>query len=78
MRRRWYGRFVDRSAARRLAEALRSELWFSASNDLLARLGDRGGVNVGLNPSEEFQDEELVEVVWRALQAVGLAEDDSE
>ena len=68
---------MDRSEARKLAEALRSELWFSASNDLLARLGDRGGINVGLNPSEEFRDEELVEVVWRALQSCGLAGGDS-
>ena len=67
---------MDRSEARRLAQALRAELWSTASNELLARLAERGGMNVGLNPPDEIEDEELVEVVWRALQAVKLAEDE--
>jgi hypothetical protein len=66
---------MDRSEARRLAHALRAELWSTASDELLARLADRGGMNVGLNPPEETEDEELAEVVWRALQSVKLAED---
>ncbi len=65
---------MDRSEARRLAQALRSELWSTASAELLARLADRGGINVGLNPPEETEDEELAELVWRALQSSGLAE----
>jgi hypothetical protein len=52
---------------------LRAEL-FTASDELLARLGDRGGINAGLNPREEIEDEELAEAVWRALQAIELAE----
>jgi hypothetical protein len=67
---------MDRSEARRLADALRAELWSTASEELLARLADRGGMNVGLNPPEETEDEELAEVVWRALQSVKLAEDE--
>jgi hypothetical protein len=67
---------MDRSEARRLAHALRAELWSTASNELLARLTDRGGMNVGLNPPDETEDEEFVEVVWRALQAVTPAEDE--
>jgi len=65
---------MDRSEARRLADALRAALWSTASDELLARLADRGGMNVGLNPPEETEDEELAEVVWRALQSVKLAE----
>jgi hypothetical protein len=65
---------MDRSEARRLADALRAELWSTASDELLARLADRGGMNVGLNPPEETEDEELAEVVWRALRSVKLAE----
>jgi hypothetical protein len=65
---------MDRSAARRLAQALRAELWFTASDELLTRLADRGGMNAGLNPPEETEDEELAEVVWRALQSIELAE----
>jgi hypothetical protein len=65
---------MDRSEARRLAHALRAELWSTASEELLARLADRGGMNVGLNPPEETEDEELAEVVWRALRSVKLAE----
>jgi hypothetical protein len=65
---------MDRSEARRLADALRAELWSTASEELLARLADRGGMNVGLNPPEETEDEELAEVVWRALRSVKLAE----
>jgi len=64
---------MDRSEAQRLAHALRAELWFTASDELLARLADRGGMNVGLNPPEETEDEELAEVVWRALQSIQLA-----
>jgi hypothetical protein len=30
-------------------------------------------MTAGLNPAEELDDEELVELVWRALQTVGLA-----
>jgi hypothetical protein len=65
---------MERSEARRLAEALRAELWFSASDELLERLADRGGLNVGLNPPEQTEDEELAEVMWRALQRTDLAE----
>jgi hypothetical protein len=65
---------VDRSEARRLAQALRTELWSSASDELLLRLTDRGGMNVGLNPPDETEDEELAELVWRALQSIELAE----
>jgi hypothetical protein len=65
---------MDRRDARLLATALRSEFWATASDELLARLADRGGMNLGLNPPEETEDEELAEVVWRALQSVKLAE----
>ena len=65
---------MDRSEARRLAQALRNELWSSASDELLERLADRGGMKVGLNPPEETEDEELAELVWRALRSVELAE----
>jgi hypothetical protein len=65
---------MDRGEARRLAHALQAELWFTASDELLARLADRGGINVGLNPPEEAEDEELAEVLWRALQSIELAE----
>ena len=65
---------VDRSEARRLAQALRKELWVSASDELLERLADRGGMKVGLNPPEQIEDEELAEVVWRALRSIELAE----
>jgi hypothetical protein len=65
---------VDRSEALRLARALRNELWSSASDELLERLADRGGMRVGLNPPEQTVDEELTEVVWRALRSVKLAE----
>jgi hypothetical protein len=70
---RCYGACVDRGEARRLAHALRDELWSSASPELLARLADRGGMAAGLNPPDEIEDEELVELVWRALQSVELA-----
>ncbi|HUA48764.1 MAG TPA: hypothetical protein VMA77_26260 [Solirubrobacteraceae bacterium] len=63
---------MEREDARRLANALRDQLWSTASDDLLQRLADRGGLNVGLNPPDELEDEELVEVVWRALEAAGL------
>jgi hypothetical protein len=49
-------------------------LWSSASDELLQRLSDRGGLNVGLNPPDETEDEELTELVWRAAQAAGLAD----
>jgi hypothetical protein len=65
---------VDRSEARRLAQALRKELWVSASDELLERLADRGGMKVGLNPPEQIEDEELAEVVWRALRLIDCAE----
>ena len=64
---------MNQSEARQLAHALRTELWSTASNELLARLADRGGINAGLNPAEDIEDEELAEVLWRALQAIGLA-----
>jgi hypothetical protein len=64
---------MDRREARLLARALRAEFWSTVSNELLARLADRGGLNVGLNPPDETDDEELEEALWRALQAVGLA-----
>jgi hypothetical protein len=67
---------MDRSESRRLANALRSELWSTASDELLAQLADRGGMNVGLNPPDETEDDELAEVVWRALQSEKLAEDE--
>jgi len=65
---------MDRSEARQLSHALRSELWSTSSAELLARLADRGGMNLGLNPPDDSEDEELVEVVWRALRSAGLAE----
>jgi hypothetical protein len=65
---------VNHEDARRLARALRDELWAHASDDLLARLGDRGGMQVGLNPPDDVEDEELVDVLWRALRRVGLAD----
>jgi len=66
---------VERDDARRLANALRDQLWSSASDDLLQRLAERGGMNVGLNPPEDVEDEELAEVVWRALVAAGLTDE---
>lgn len=67
---------MDRSECRRLSNALRAELWSTASDELLSRLADRGGMNVGLNPPDESEDEELAEVVWRPLQSVELAGDE--
>jgi hypothetical protein len=67
---------MDRRDARLLATALRSEFWATASNELLARLADRGGMNLGLNPPEGTEDEELAELVWRALQSIELADDE--
>ena len=67
---------MDRSDARRLANELRDQLWSSASEDLLARLADRGGIKVGLNPLDEAEDEELTELVWQALKQAGLADDE--
>ena len=58
--------------ARRLAQALRDELWSTASDELLARLADRGGMKAGLNPPDEIEDEELLDVVWRAVRNAGL------
>jgi hypothetical protein len=68
---------VEREDARRLANALRDQLWSTASDELLNRLADRGGMKAGLNPPDEVEDEELVEVVWRAVQGCGLANDES-
>lgn len=65
---------MDRDDARRLARALRDQLWSTASDEFLQRLGERGGMNVGLNPPDEVEDEELVEMVWRAVQTAGLAD----
>jgi len=65
---------VNHADARRLANALRDELWSRASDDLLARLKDRGGMNVGLNPPDDLEDEELVDLVWRAVCKAGLAD----
>lgn len=66
---------MDRDQARRFALAVRDQLWSTASDDLLARLADRGGMKVGLNPPDDIEDEELEQVVWRALQAIGIAHD---
>ena len=63
---------MDREDARRLATALRDQFWSTASDELLERLADRGGMKVGLNPPDDVEDEELVQVVWRALEASGL------
>ncbi len=60
--------------AQRLARALRDELWSGATDDLLARLSDRGGMRAGLNPPDEIDDEELVDIVWRAASRAGLAD----
>ena len=64
---------VEYDDARRLAQALRDELWTTSSDELLDRLADRGGMKAGLNPPDEIDDEELVAVVWRALGKAGLA-----
>ena len=66
---------MDRDDAHRLAHALRDQLWSAASPELLARLADRGGLSAGLNPPDELEDEELTELVWRALQRSGLADE---
>jgi hypothetical protein len=66
---------VNRDDACRLAIALRHRLWSAASNELLERISDRGGMNVGLNPPNEIEDEELTELVWRALNDAGLADE---
>jgi hypothetical protein len=65
---------MNRGDARRLAWALREELWCQPSEDLLARLADRGGLRLGLNPPDAVADEELEQVVWQALQRAGLAD----
>ena len=65
---------MDRDDARRLATALRDQLWSTASDELLQRLAERGGINIGLNPPDDTEDEEFEQLVWRALQAAGLAE----
>jgi hypothetical protein len=64
---------VDQHQARRLAHSLRDQLWSTASDDLLNRLADRGGMKLGLNPPDEIEDEEFAQVVWRALEESGLA-----
>jgi len=66
---------MNRQDADRLAWALRDELWSSASDDLLGRLADRGGMKVGLNPPDEVEDEELADVVWRAARKAGIADE---
>jgi hypothetical protein len=48
---------MHRSDARRLALALRDELWSSASAE----------------PPDDTEDEELAGLVWRALRSAGLA-----
>jgi hypothetical protein len=65
---------VNHDEARQLAWALRDELWSTASDELLGRLADRGGMKVGLNPPDDIEDEELVDVVWRAAGKAGLAD----
>ncbi len=65
---------MDHDDARRLAHALRDERWCTPSNELLARLNDRGGLNAGLNPPDGFDDDELVDLVWRAVRSAGLAD----
>lgn len=65
---------MNHEDARRLARALRDELWSRASDDLLDRLADRGGMKIGLNPPDDIEDEELVDVVWRAIGNAGLAD----
>jgi hypothetical protein len=52
--------------ARRLARTMRDELWSTAGDDLRRRLSDRGGMDVGLNPPDQVEDEELVDILWRA------------
>jgi hypothetical protein len=68
---------MNRREARRLATALRDELWSSSSEGLLERLADRGGIRAGLNPPDETEDEEFEEAVWRALERAGLADTSS-
>lgn len=68
---------MQRDDARRLATALRNRLWSTASNDLLARIAERGGLNVGLNPRDEIEDEELTELVWQSVKDSGLANDET-
>lgn len=65
---------MNHEDARRLAWALRDELWSTASDELLDRLVERGGMKVGLNPPDDREDEELVDVVWRAVGRSGLAD----
>ena len=64
---------MNRDDAQRLASALRHRLWSTASNELLERIADRGGMNLGLNPPNEVEDEELTELVWPAVKDSGLA-----
>jgi hypothetical protein len=66
---------MDRDDARQLALAFRDELWTDASAELLQRLADRGGMNAGLNPPDDVEDEELTALLWRALVRCGLATD---
>jgi hypothetical protein len=65
---------VSYEDARRLARVLRDELWSTASDELLGRLAERGGMKAGLNPPDEIEDEELVDIVWRAVGKSGLAD----
>jgi len=67
---------MDRVEARRLSHALRDELWSHASDELLQRLADRGGITVGLNPPDHLEDDELAALVWSALERCSLASED--
>ena len=42
--------------------------------ELLGRLAERGGMKAGLNPPDDIEDEELVDIVWRAVGKSGLAD----
>jgi len=66
---------VNHDEARRLSDELRNKLWSTASDDLLARLTDRGGMKAGLNPPDELEDEELAQIVWQALKTIGMADE---
>jgi hypothetical protein len=71
----WYVDFVERQDARRLANALRDQLWSTAMTYCIGS-PIAAGMSVGLNPPEDAEDEELVEMVWRALVAAGLGDDE--
>jgi hypothetical protein len=65
---------VNFEDAKRLAHALRDELWSTASDELLDRLADRGGMKAGLNPPDDTEDDEFVDVVCRAVAKAGLGD----